>query len=75
MLLQPPVQEVPGAGVSNFPPLPEPLRPTGTRQGQSPANRARIPVEGEEAARPPLEVQGSAGMAKGAGRRARPVSQ
>eukprot|EP00972_Heterocapsa_arctica_P017967 2655856-Heterocapsa_arctica.AAC.1 len=39
MLLQPPLQEVPGAAVNDCPPLPEPLRPTGTRQGQGPANR------------------------------------
>eukprot|EP00972_Heterocapsa_arctica_P092863 13696963-Heterocapsa_arctica.AAC.1 len=39
MLLQPPMQAAPGAGISDFPPIPEPLRPTGTRQGQGPANR------------------------------------
>eukprot|EP00972_Heterocapsa_arctica_P103398 15236286-Heterocapsa_arctica.AAC.1 len=48
MLLREPVQEVPGARVGDFPPLPEPLRPTGTRQAQAPANRLQNPVaEGE----------------------------
>eukprot|EP00972_Heterocapsa_arctica_P092038 13574628-Heterocapsa_arctica.AAC.1 len=38
MLLREPVQEAPVAGGEDFPPLPEPLRPIGTRQGQAPAN-------------------------------------
>eukprot|EP00972_Heterocapsa_arctica_P054943 8101257-Heterocapsa_arctica.AAC.1 len=52
MLLQLPVQAAPGAGISDFPPLPEPLQPTGTRQGQGPANRVQSPGEGEEAGGP-----------------------
>eukprot|EP00972_Heterocapsa_arctica_P034914 5139372-Heterocapsa_arctica.AAC.1 len=38
MLLREPVQEAPGPGEDAFPPLPEPLRPVGTRQCQAPAN-------------------------------------
>eukprot|EP00972_Heterocapsa_arctica_P045316 6689482-Heterocapsa_arctica.AAC.1 len=84
MLFREAAQEAPGLGEDIFPPLPEPLRPIGTSQGQAPANRIRSPAgdrisgsqgtEGEAAALGAKPL-GSTEKPKGTVRRASPVSQ
>eukprot|EP00972_Heterocapsa_arctica_P088299 13021129-Heterocapsa_arctica.AAC.1 len=69
MLLQPPVQAVPGAGIGEFPPLPEPLQPIGTRQGQGPGNRARNPGQEVETGGPASAGPKPAIKANSAGRK------